>query len=260
MINNATFSTGGIVALSFAVNHMPIEACIESFINTCDKAFSPRLLGNKHGTRKAVTLTRGSRYRSTPLYESLKDSLGKRSLYGGHQRTSSVYSTKVAVTSTSGTGREPILLTNYCRSQDDSVSHSLEFSRDSRRGMLVWQAAAATSAAPGYFRPFEDIQSHKKYMDGGLYYNNPARLANLESKLIWPETAKSHPDIFLSLGTGQNSADTKKHVGKGKKSMSIADSRKQAMRIGDPSRPKKKQPHLMHKIASHFVKTAVSSL
>ena len=255
------------MALGLGANHMSIERCIESFVATCNKAFSPRWLGNQHGARKAVTLARGSRYRTTPLHEALRSSLGQRRLYGGHQRTPEVYSTKVAVTTCSGTGSEAIMLTNYCR-HEDNLPYRVEFSYGSSPGMRVWQAAAATSAAPSYFRPFEvQLDSrdsrvakiHKKYMDGGLYYNNPARAANLEYKLIWPEIAKCHPDIFLSLGTGQKLADTEKRLRKGSKSTTMTENRRNAMRLGEAKTGRSTHPQLMHNITSHFLKTLVST-
>lgn len=41
-------------------------------------------------------------------------------------------------------------------------------------------------------------------MDGALFHNNPIRVANLERKLIWPDTMGSPPDLLLSIGTSCN--------------------------------------------------------
>lgn len=38
------------------------------------------------------------------------------------------------------------------------------------------------------------------------------RIANYESKLLWPDVEEYHPDILLSVGTGHNGADTKGFV------------------------------------------------
>lgn len=64
--------------------------------------------------------------------------------------------------------------------------------------------ARATSAAPGYFKPFIHETTGIGYLDGALYYNNPARVANLECKIIWPDTVNYPPDILLSIGTGHD--------------------------------------------------------
>lgn len=42
-------------------------------------------------------------------------------------------------------------------------------------------------------------------MDGALFHNNPVRVADLERRLIWPDSKSSPPDILLSIGTSCNS-------------------------------------------------------
>jgi patatin-like phospholipase/acyl hydrolase len=68
--------------------------------------------------------------------------------------------------------------------------------------MEVWEAAAATSAASSYFKPFYHHASARSYLDGGLYYNNPVMIAHKEMRMLWPDV--DQPDILLSIGTGQN--------------------------------------------------------
>lgn len=46
------------------------------------------------------------------------------------------------------------------------------------------------------------------FLDGAVFYNNPVRIANYESKLLWPDAEECHPDILLSIGTGHHEADT----------------------------------------------------
>lgn len=43
----------------------------------------------------------------------------------------------------------------------------------------------------------------RTYLDGDLYHNNPASVANNERKFLWPDVAENSPDILLSLGTGK---------------------------------------------------------
>ena len=62
--------------------------------------------------------------------------------------------------------------------------------------------ARATSAAPTYFSAFKHDSSNQVYLDGGIYHNNPIKLADAERKAIWSEDKDTHPDIFLSIGTG----------------------------------------------------------
>jgi hypothetical protein len=46
------------------------------------------------------------------------------------------------------------------------------------------------------------------FLDGAVFHNNPVRIANYESKLLWPDAEECHPDILLSIGTGRHEADT----------------------------------------------------
>ena len=64
--------------------------------------------------------------------------------------------------------------------------------------------ARATSAAPSYFKAFKSKRNSSGYLDGALYHNNPVRVAELERRLIWPDTEGSPPDILLSIGTSCN--------------------------------------------------------
>ena len=64
--------------------------------------------------------------------------------------------------------------------------------------------ARATSAAPSFFKSFRSEHNNRGYLDGALYHNNPVRVADVERRLIWPDTDNSPPDILLSIGTGCN--------------------------------------------------------
>lgn len=92
--------------------------------------------------------------------------------------------------------------------------------------------ARATSAAPGYFKPFINDRTGIGYLDGALYYNNPARVANMECKIIWPDTVNYPPDILLSIGTGHDAVS----------SASKINNRSRNVRSGVP-----KQVELPHK-------------
>lgn len=47
-------------------------------------------------------------------------------------------------------------------------------------------------------------RTKESWVDGAVHYNNPVRIANYESMLLWPETKGNHPDILLSIGTAYN--------------------------------------------------------
>lgn len=192
-------STGGIIELGLGIRQWGLDYCVAEFVRLCEQAFTPREFRTIAGLREAATLKHGSKYKSTPLKCALTEAFGREELYGGRQQLYCVYDTKVAVTATSGTGQQALVLANYSRQEEREPNYRFEFPHE----LEVWEAACATSAAPSFFKPFMSSNG-RTYLDGALYYNNPIRVANHERKLIWPDVADSPPDLILSLGTGQN--------------------------------------------------------
>jgi hypothetical protein len=73
--------------------------------------------------------------------------------------------------------------------------------------LTIWEAAAASSAATPYFKPFFHPSSGRYFLDGYLNSSNPAKILHQERRLLWPDIADRAPDIFLSIGAGQNKPD-----------------------------------------------------
>ena len=64
---------------------------------------------------------------------------------------------------------------------------------------MLWEAARATSATPGLFKPMQ-IGSHGQwYIDGGVGHNNPTSLAFEEAKILYPSRAVV---LVTSIGSG----------------------------------------------------------
>ncbi|KAJ7101116.1 acyl transferase/acyl hydrolase/lysophospholipase [Mycena epipterygia] len=66
---------------------------------------------------------------------------------------------------------------------------------------MIWQAARATSATPGLFKPMEIVLAGLKqqYIDGCVGNNNPTSLVVEEAKQLY----RTHPIVLVaSLGTG----------------------------------------------------------
>lgn len=215
-----------------AAKHWTLRTCIEKFTSLCEQAFTPRELHEVYGVRKLVTLRHGSRFNTTPLHQALKSAFGEQYMFGGEQESDTAYMTKVAVTSTTGTGQSPLVISNYGRQDDSQLTYNIEFSLGTDLGLKVWEAAAATSAAPSFFKPFKHPRADRSYMDGALYHNNPIKIANNERRLLWPDVADSHPDVMLSIGTGQNLLETKISLKKGMKSQSEIEKEKNAKSYG----------------------------
>ncbi|KAF2689243.1 hypothetical protein K458DRAFT_357870 [Lentithecium fluviatile CBS 122367] len=203
-------STGGIISLGFGAKNWNIEKCISRFKTVCSRAFTARTLQGIPIMKHMVTLKHGSRYKTTPLRESLRIVFGQESLFGYSR--DATHAPMVAVTATDEAYKTPIILANYSR-EDGKRSRRrrsrYEFPRPDNPDLelKIWEAAAATSAAPTFFKPFCHFPTKRTYVDGAVYYNNPVRLVHQERKLLWPDVAGKHPDILLSIGTGQNEVE-----------------------------------------------------
>lgn len=199
------YSTGGIIALALGVLQWPVEKCIKEFKQICDQAFIGREFHGIDVLEQLATLQHGSKYKTRSFHQSLRESLGEDPLFGGRKHRNSDHAIKVAVTSTSATGKQPYVLANYSRSDyGNDFKQPYTFIRRDDPGLelQVCQAAAATSAAPGYFKEFYHEPTHLGFLDGALYHNCPVQIAHREARLIWPDIADVQPDLFLSIGTG----------------------------------------------------------
>ncbi|KAG9835169.1 FabD/lysophospholipase-like protein, partial [Aureobasidium melanogenum] len=196
-------STGGINALALGVKHWSVRYCIEMFEKFCDQAFTEREFRGVWGLEQAALLNHGSKYKATPLHNLLRGTLGRSPLFGANDSLDA-FEIKVAVTATSADGNEAMIFANYNRPQSSGDSQTFVRPENPSNELEVWEAAAATSAAPFYFKPYTHTRTGTSYIDGGLYHNNPVYVANRERKLLWPAIADKHPDMLLSIGTGKN--------------------------------------------------------
>ena len=178
-------------------------------------------------------MAHGSKYKTRPLRDTLQSAFGEESLYGLRGKAHSSYTTQVAVTATSSTGETGLVLANYSRHEESEPNYKFEFPHH----LQIWEAASATSAAPSFFKPFKSSRwPAKTYLDGALYHNNPASIANHERKFLWPDVAESPPDILLSLGTGKNGRGVKEQIAGLEP---LPDKQKQTTRSSNPDKPAK---------------------
>jgi Patatin-like phospholipase len=100
--------------------------------------------------------------------------------------------TFVVATRAADATRTPVLFRSYNCAED--------YDADKCR---IWEAARCTSAAPTFFkRMFVRVPpgSGQWYLDGGLQYNNPSKLALDEARRLWPTVKRF---CLVSVGTGQ---------------------------------------------------------
>lgn len=195
--------TGGIIATALGVQQKPTHLVLDMFTAICDLAYTPKVRGFPL-LKYASALSGASRYKTKPLYRALRTAFGEDYLFGGISNSETPQRLKVAVTTTSATGHDNVLLANYRRTEDNLPFYHFERPHDPAVEMKIWEANAATTATPTCFKPFVNPSTHRTYLDGGVRCVNPVAIADRERRLLWPDVADREPDIFLSLGTGQN--------------------------------------------------------
>ncbi|SMR43927.1 unnamed protein product [Zymoseptoria tritici ST99CH_3D1] len=189
--------TGGLLAAALSLKERTVESCIDMFTALCDHAYTRRRVPII--SHIASVLGSGPKYKTKPLISALQTAFGPDDAFFGSNNKFRNGS-RVGITSTSATGQDTILLASYRRPDDLKPAYAFERPHDPELEMKTFEALAASLANPNLFRPF--IFHNKAYLDGGLRLPNPAVVAERERRLIWPDSGQ--PDMFLSLGTGQN--------------------------------------------------------
>ncbi len=108
------FSTGGIIALGLGVENWTVEQCISKFTSLCGAAFTPRRLLKVPLLGNLSTISHRSMYKRKPFEKALQESFGDRPLFGV-STSQEGHMIKVAVTSTTLVGQQPVVLANYNR-------------------------------------------------------------------------------------------------------------------------------------------------
>jgi len=165
------------------------------------RAFSLRWGANIPVLGRLVQLKYHSQYETMGLEDALKEAFGEELLFGGRRHFQSPSRCKVAVTTTD-TNKEARLLTNYNRATKIKTPYQFQRFEKPDQEMFTWEAARATSAAPGFFRSFYHTRNSHTYQDGALKLNNPVLAADYERQCVWEEGPQSLPDVLVSIGTG----------------------------------------------------------
>lgn len=170
-------STGGLIGLALSRN-IPAAEIEALYLDRGPRLFKRRF---PYLPRK-VAAALGPLYRSAPLHEEIRSTLGEETLLGDAK-------CRVCVPAVNITSGEPVVF---------KTRHHEEYERDYRYKM--WKVAAATSAAPGYFRPVE-IPGAGWFVDGGLWANSPVDVGIAEAIKLGYDLR----DIrVLSIGTGNS--------------------------------------------------------
>lgn len=169
-------STGGIIALALA-HGIPAETILRLYREKGSEIFKRRI---DLMPKMLASCVLGSVYRSKPLQQELRSVFGDDTLIG--DAVCRVCIPAISVT----TGNITVFKTR----------HHEDFFRD--RKLQTWRVAAATAAAPIYFRPAK-IPDVGWFIDGGLWANSPGLVGVAEACKL----GYSLNDIqLLSIGTG----------------------------------------------------------
>lgn len=181
-------STGGILALGLTVpgeDGRPRYAAadlVRFYLDQGPRIFSRSLWRRITGLENLLE----EKYPSAPIEQVLQSTLGDARLAD-------------ALT--------PVLVTSYDIERRQPFFFKSHRADEPGRDVAMWQAARATSAAPTYFEPEridreDGTRAHQSLVDGGVFANNPAMCAYVESQ----DHRVFDPDedvALLSLGTGE---------------------------------------------------------
>ena len=169
-------STGGILALGLGAG-LTAGEMLRMYLEEGHRVFPSKERGLTGRARRLVS----AQYDRGPLDELLNRRLGEKTLRESRRR--------LLIPSTEGRNGEVWVF---------KTPHHPDYKLDGDERMA--SVAAATSAAPTYFTPFE--QGDYTYLDGGVWANNPTMAALVEALSCF--TTRREDVRILSIGCGEN--------------------------------------------------------
>ncbi|OQD78862.1 hypothetical protein PENANT_c075G09643 [Penicillium antarcticum] len=189
-------STGGLIAIMLGRLKMTVQECLDAYDSVMKDVFGSGWL-RTHIGKPLDYLTKGEFYSAEQLEKVIKDLLRKRLPTGQNAEDAALLDDaspcKILLMATreeSASNRGPVFLRSYANEQ---TAPDPDLSK-----IKLWEAARATSAAPGYFQPTQ--VGRVKLVDGGLLANNPLGWLWTEILSVYGPTRET--DCFLSIGTG----------------------------------------------------------
>ena len=171
-------STGGIIALGLGAGHTA-AALRDLYIRRGRDIFPPQhLLGRLWGRIRHVALYR---YERDALVRALDETFG--------QKTFGASESRLCIPSFDGRHSEVYIF---------KTPHHPDYKLDGRERMS--KVAAATSAAPTYFRPLED--DGYTFVDGGVWCNNPIMVGLVDALVCFAVPREGIR--ILSVGCGNS--------------------------------------------------------
>ena len=168
-------STGGILALGLGAG-LTADEILRMYLDEGHRVFPSKERGLVGRARRLVS----AQYDRGPLDELLNQRLGGKTLRESKYR--------LLIPSTEGRNGEVWVF---------KTPHHPDYKLDG--DALMASVAAATSAAPTYFTPFE--RGGYTYLDGGIWANNPTMTALVEALSCF--TTRREDVRILSIGCGE---------------------------------------------------------
>ncbi|KAM0595390.1 hypothetical protein ACHAP6_000221 [Verticillium nonalfalfae] len=184
-------STGGLIAIMLGRLHMSIDECLSEYGKTSAVVFGNPIAQNPIGKlfKKVAT---GSFYDVALLEGAIRDLLVQRGKSADELFWEEDPQCRVMVCVTRSITSKVDVIRNYTSRHPTQQNYKC----------AIWEAAAATAAAPMFFRSVT-LKTGEEWVDGAMRRNNPINEAmnevNRESERGWEGRAIG---CTLSIGTG----------------------------------------------------------
>ncbi|KAI1149764.1 hypothetical protein F4825DRAFT_453150 [Nemania diffusa] len=200
-------SSGGLLAIMLGRLEMTVEECFETFSAYAEEIFYHRIrflgfLLPKYSDKRLVRAVRHivGDFDPSPDREKWRGTIFKDT--SGLCRTGVLaYIGTTRNSNSLGPSYTPYMIRSYdCEPEPKSEEESARFpalNPGPASSFQIWEAARATTAAPGYFPPLK--HGDQKFYDGGITSNNPSLQALGEMQALLPHTPIN---CIVSIGTG----------------------------------------------------------
>lgn len=140
-ITDCIGSTGGIIALAFGDQCMPVKECIVAFEALVQCAFTPRAGQKIQLIKQLQKYIKRSKYETRPLEDALKQVFAPEQPLFGQRTFPEADRLNVAVTATSSTGSLGYILSNYNTKTSSNIARCQRYRPESSWNELsAWEA------------------------------------------------------------------------------------------------------------------------
>jgi predicted acylesterase/phospholipase RssA len=190
-------STGAIIAAAIVYLRMPLDQLKAMYINLAQGMFGSESFAEK--------VFNGAKYSTDGLRKTLRTLLPSVHLSDVPiiWHADQLRPVFIATAATEDDWNAHHVFGNYVRRADSQVPFPLI------NDCAVWQACRATSAAPTFFVPKQLEKDGTKFVDGGVYANNPINVAVREARAVFGFDVKFRAIVSLGCGFASDEETSK---------------------------------------------------